>query len=61
MVKRLSRIPRTNVEFPDEVMAAFMQALKGRDHRESLIRSIYGDPRYWQAVDAVMKKKGRAA
>jgi Arc/MetJ family transcription regulator len=46
MVKRLSRIPRTNVEFPDEVMAAFMQALKGRDHRESLIRSIYGDPRY---------------
>ena len=34
MVKRLSRIPRTNVELPDEVMAAFRQALKIRDHRE---------------------------
>ena len=34
MVKRLSRIPRTNVELPDEVMAAFRQALKLRDHRE---------------------------
>ena len=34
MVKRLSRIPRTNVELPDEVVDAFRQALKLRDHRE---------------------------
>ena len=34
MVKRLSRIPRTSVDLPDEVMAAFRQALKNRDHRE---------------------------
>ena len=34
MVPRLSRVPRIDVEIPDEVAAAFRQALKLRDHRE---------------------------
>ena len=34
MVPRLSRIPKIGVEIPDEVAAAFKQALKIRDHRE---------------------------
>ena len=31
------------------------------EFQRDIIRSIYGDPRYWQAVGSVLKKKGRAA
>ena len=34
MVKRWSSIPRVNVELADEVVDAFRQALKSREHRE---------------------------
>ena len=27
--------------------------------QREIIREIYGQPEYWQAVDAVLKKKGR--
>ena len=28
-----------------------------REFQRDIVRSIYGDPRYWQAVDAVLKKR----
>jgi hypothetical protein len=31
------------------------------EFQRDIILEIYGDPAYWQAVDAVLKKKGRAA
>jgi hypothetical protein len=31
------------------------------EFQRDIIRGIYGDPAYWQAVDAVLKKKRRAA
>jgi hypothetical protein len=31
------------------------------EFQRDIIRSIYGQPAYWQAVDAVLKKKRRAA
>ena len=37
------------------------QPFRLHEFQRDIVRSIYGDPRYWQAVDSVLKKKGRAA
>jgi hypothetical protein len=37
------------------------QPLRLWEFQRDIIRSIYADPGYWKAVDAVLKKKGRAA
>ena len=37
------------------------QPFRLQEFQRDIIRSIDGDSRYWQAVDPVLKKKGRAA
>jgi hypothetical protein len=37
------------------------QPIRLWEFQRDIIRKVYGDPAYWQAVDAVLKKKRRAA